>query len=616
MMTPAKTMVGPRKLDDVVEARVDALLQQMNLSEKIGQMTQVEKNSIKKGDIAKLAIGSILSGGGGNPEPNTPESWREMVNGFIAESLESRLKIPLIYGSDCVHGHNNCVGTTIFPHNVGLGAADDEQIVEEIAAATAMEMKATGVRWNFAPAVSLPLDLRWGRSYEGFSQDPEVISRMGAAYVRGLIQGDMTVGVLPSVKHFVADGAAVWGTSKRISAEEWDLIETDPTLANAKVGSGMIDLLKQGAWKIDQGVSEIDEDTLRSVHLPPYTAALEAGAMNVMASYSSWGGLKMHEQKYLLTDVLKGEMGFTGFVVTDWEAIDQVDSDYYSAIVRCINAGIDMNMVPFHYELFIELLTKAVDSGDVPMTRIDDAVRRILRVKVMMGVFEQPFCDVPLSVVGCEEHRELARRAVRKTLTCLKNDGALPLNKAAEGILVAGKHADDVGYQCGGWTIEWMGGIGPITPGKTILHGMQQLVGDQAEIVYDRDGNFGDVKVGVGFVVVGEEPYAEGMGDRESLHLADDQIEMIRRVRKNCDKLVVMLLSGRPIIVSEWIDEVDGFIAGWLPGTEADAVADVLFGQQPFTGKLQYTWPRSMSQIPLGSKDDEPAQFLPGDEIV
>ncbi|MEM9777687.1 MAG: glycoside hydrolase family 3 N-terminal domain-containing protein, partial [Chloroflexota bacterium] len=217
MMTPIQTTADPRQLDSEVEKRVDDLLVQMTLSEKIGQMTQVEKNSIKKGDIAKLAIGSILSGGGGNPVPNTPENWREMVNGFIAESLESRLKIPLIYGSDCVHGHNNCHGATIFPHNVGLGAADDEQIVEDIAAATAMEMKATGVRWNFAPAVSLPLDLRWGRSYEGFSQDPETISKMAAAYVRGLIQGDMTVGVLPSVKHFVADGAAEWGTSKRIS---------------------------------------------------------------------------------------------------------------------------------------------------------------------------------------------------------------------------------------------------------------------------------------------------------------------------------------------------------------------------------------------------------------
>ncbi|MEM8859942.1 MAG: glycoside hydrolase family 3 N-terminal domain-containing protein [Chloroflexota bacterium] len=616
MMTPVQTLINPRKLDDAVETRVDNLLKQMNLSEKIGQMTQVEKNSIKKGDITKLGIGSILSGGGGNPTPNTPENWRDMVNGFIEESLESRLKIPLIYGSDCVHGHNNCVGATIFPHNVSLGAADDEELVEQIASATATEMKATGVRWNFAPAVSLPLDLRWGRSYEGFSQDPSVISKLATAYVRGLIQGDMEVGVLPSVKHFVGDGAATWGSSTRISADQWDLIDDDPTLANAKVGKYMLDLLKLGAWKIDQGVSDIDEETLRSVHLPPYVAAIEAGAMNIMASYSSWGGLKMHEQKYLLTDVLKGEMGFTGFVVTDWEAIDQVDPDLYTAIAKCINAGIDMNMVPFRYENYIKLLTRAVESGDVPMTRIDDAVRRILRVKVMMGVFEQPYCDVSLSVMGCDEHRELARKAVRKTLTLLKNENnALPISKESSGLLVAGRHADDVGLQCGGWTIEWMGGEGAITPGTTILQGMRELAGDQAEIVYDRDGNFGEIKAETAFVVVGEEPYAEGMGDRSSIHLAQDQIDMIKRVRQNCENLVVMLVSGRPLIISDWVDDVDAFIAGWLPGTEGDGVADVLFGDHAFEGKLQYTWPRSMDQIPLGVNDEQPAQFLPGDEI-
>ena len=536
-----------------------------------------------------------------------------MVNGFIAESLESRLGIPLIYGSDCVHGHNNCVGATIFPHNVGLGAAGSAELVEQIAAATAKEMQATGVRWNFAPAVSLPLDVRWGRSYEGFSQEPELISEMAAAYVRGLIGEGMDTGVLPSVKHFVGDGAASWGSSKRISAEQLDVIENDPTLANAHVGEEMVTLIQKGAWKIDQGVSEIDEETLRAVHLPPYAAAMEAGAMNIMVSYSSWGGLKMHAQKYLLTDVLKGEMGFNGFLVTDWEAIDQIDPDYYTAVVQCINAGIDMNMVPFHYHKFIDTLTDAVNRGDVSQERIDDAVRRILRVKVMMGVFENPFCDVPLSVMGCDEHRALARQAVRQSMTLLKNEDALPINKNSDGLLVAGRHAHDVGLQCGGWTIHWMGAPGEITPGTTILEGLQAAVGDTAEIAYDADGQFGETRVPVGFVVVGEEPYAEGMGDRADLHLPADQVEMIRRVRKNCDKLIVMLLSGRPLVISEWVDEVDGFIAGWLPGTEGDGVADVLFGDHEFTGTLRYTWPRSMGQIPLGSDESEPAQFLPGD---
>ncbi len=614
-MIPTQQNTMTKPLDEKIEAGVEQLLQQMTLGEKIGQMTQVEKNSIKPGDIAKYGIGSILSGGGGNPEPNNPENWRNMVNGFIEESLTSRLGIPLIYGSDCVHGHNNCVDATIFPHNVGLGAAGETDLVERIAAATAQEMMATGVRWNFAPAVSLPIDLRWGRSYEGFSQDPAMISEMAAAYVRGLIGGDMTTGVLPSVKHFVGDGAASWGSSTRITAEQWELIESDPTLANAKVGEFMMDLLKIGAWQIDQGVSEIDEATLREMHLPPYAATIAEGAMNIMVSYSSWGGFKMHAQKYLLTDVLKGEMGFNGFLVTDWEAIDQIDDDFYTAVVACINAGIDMNMVPFNYMRYIETLTEAVNKGDVPMSRIDDAVRRILRAKMMMGVFDQPICDTPLSVVGCEPHRELAREAVRKSLTCLKNENAMPIAKDSAGLLVAGRHAHDIGLQCGGWTIEWMGGAGAITSGTTILDGIKEAVGDTAEIVYSEDGEFAGAKAKTAFVVVGEEPYAEGMGDRSDLHLAADQVEMIRKVRQNCEKLVVMVLSGRPIIVSDWIDEVDGLIAGWLPGTEGDGVADVLFGDHPFKGQLRYTWPRSMGQIPLGTDDGDPPQFLPGDAL-
>ena len=439
---------------------------------------------------------------------------------------------------------------------------------------------------------------------------------MAAAYVRGLIGGDVKTGALPSVKHFVGDGAASWGSSTRIPAEQWEMIESDPTLANAKVGEFMMDLIKKGAWKIDQGISDIDEETLRNEHLPPYAAAIAEGAMNIMVSYSSWGGHKMHAQKYLLTDVLKGEMGFDGFLVTDWEAIDQIDPDYYTAVVASINAGIDMNMVPFAYEKFIETLTRAVESGDVPMSRIDDAARRILRVKVMMGLFETPLCDTPLDVIGCEEHRALAREAVRKSLVCLKNDGdALPIRTDTEEIIVAGQHAHDVGLQCGGWTIEWMGGPGPITDGTTILEGIQSQVGDSAEIVYDPEGKFGDMRVKTAFVVVGEEPYAEGMGDRTDLHLPAEQVEMIRRVRQNCDQLIVMVISGRPLVISEWTDEVDGLIAGWLPGTEGDGVADVLFGNEPFNGRLRYTWPRSMNQIPLGTDDGDNAHFLPGDGL-
>ena len=593
-----------------IEKQVTELLAQMTLSEKIGQMTQVENNSIKPGDIAKYGIGSILSGGGGYPEPNTPMAWRKMVDGFIAESLTSRLSIPLIYGSDAVHGHNNVVGATIFPHNIGMGATGDSELMRRVGAATAAELAATGIRWNFAPAVSLPLDLRWGRSYEGFSQNSSVITRMAAAYVAGLVGDDPHTSTLPSVKHFIGDGSATWGTSQRIDAEDMALVMEDPTLANAKLGEEMAEYVQLGAWKIDQGISEIDEANLRTFHLPPYIAAMEAGALNIMVSFSSWGGVKMHAQQYLLTDVLKNELGFAGFLVTDWEGLNQVHEDFYTATCMVINAGVDMNMVPFRYEEFIKTLTQAVQNGDVPLDRIDDAVRRILRVKMIMGLFENPYCKTPVEVVGCAEHRALAREAARRSLVALKDENALPV--AGSSLLVAGRHANDIGLQCGGWTIEWMGGAGPITQGTTILEGIHEIAGEQLEIIYEKDGDFGEIKADTGLIFVGEEPYAEGMGDRADLRLDRDQVALIRKARNHCEKLIVVLISGRPLIVSEWIDEVDGLVAAWLPGSEGAGVAEALLTEGGLTGRLQYEWPRSMAQIPLGHDKGEEPLFSPG----
>ncbi len=593
-----------------IEQRIDDLLGRMTLLEKIGQMTQVEKNSIEVSDITRLGIGSILSGGGGNPEPNTPQDWRNMVSTFIDAALESRLGIPLIYGSDAVHGHNNVRGATMFPHNIGLGATRDADLVRRIAKATALEMQATQVRWNFAPAVSHPRDIRWGRTFEGYAQDVDIITELGRAYVEGLNE----VGALPSVKHFVADGATSWGSSTRVSAEAMDLLETDPTLANAKVGEWMAHYLKLGAWKLDQGVSEIDEATLRREHLPPYIAAIEAGAMNIMASYSSWDGLRMHAQRYLLTDVLKGELGFEGFIVTDWEAIDQIDDDFYTAVVQSINAGIDMNMVPFKYHRAMMLLTRAVENGDVPMARIDDAVRRILRVKFMMGLFEQPNCDTPIDVVRCDEHLALAREAVQKSAVLLKNDdNLLPLPKDMEHMLIAGKPAHDVGYQCGGWSIEWMGKPGAIAPGKTVYDGMRAL--SSAELVYDPAGEF-EQTAPVGLVVIAEEPYAEGMGDRADLTISAEQIAQIESMRKKVDKLIVVLMSGRPMIITEQLPMIDAFVAAFLPGTEGDGISDLIFGDVPFTGKLSYNWPRSMQQVPLSQMNGQAPLFTIGDGIT
>jgi beta-glucosidase len=559
--------------------RVDDLLGRMTLVEKIGQMTQVEKNSIEKEDITGRFIGSLLSGGGGYPQgDNTPQGWAEMVNEFQEYALRTRLGIPLIYGVDAVHGHNNVRGAVVFPHNIGLGATRDPDLLRRIGQVTAQEVAATGVHWNFGPCVAVPQDIRWGRTYEGYSQDPGVVATLGAAYLRGLQGDDLAdpLTILATPKHFVGDGGTAWGTS-HIAA-------------------------------IDRGVTGVDEAMLRAVHLPPYVAAIEVGARSIMASFSSWGGLKMHAQKYLLTDVLKGELGFEGLVVSDWAAIDEISGDYYADVVTAINAGIDMNMVPYDYARFISTLARAVESGDVPLERIDDAVRRILRVKFELGLFERPFADEELlAAVGSDEHRALAREAVQKSLVLLKNDDALPIAKDVPLIFVAGAWADDVGAQCGGWTIEWQGGSGAITPGTTILQAIENTVSENSTVRYDPSGKYEQVwdengapaGADVCIAVVGEEPYAEFMGDKGDLALADADASLIERLGPRCDKVIAVLLSGRPMIITAQLEQVDAFVAAWLPGSEGQGVADVLFGDAPFSGKLSFTWPRSMAQIPF-----------------
>ncbi|MCX7683087.1 MAG: glycoside hydrolase family 3 C-terminal domain-containing protein [Anaerolineae bacterium] len=583
--TPVSTpTASPLYLDPTapIEARVEDLLARMTLAEKIGQMTQVEKNSITPEDVKTYFIGSLLSGGGGSPPRNTPESWADMIDGFQEYALQTRLGIPLIYGADAVHGHGNLKGATIFPHNIGLGATRDPDLVERIGRATAIEAAATGVYWNFAPVVAVPQDIRWGRTYEGYSQDTGLVSLLAAAYVRGLqnIGGVPALSdpstVLATPKHFVGDGGTAWGSSTCIMMEHH--------------------------CKLDQGVTDVDEATLRAVHLPPYIAAIEAGALSIMVSYSSWGGLKMHAQKYLLTDVLKGELGFQGFLVSDWQAIDQIPGDYYSDVVTSINAGLDMIMVPYDYKKFIRTLTAAVEAGDVPVERIDDAVRRILTVKFRLGLFEHPYANRSLiSAIRSTEHLELAREAVRKSLVLLKNEGeTLPLSKETALIYVAGVGADNIGMQCGGWTIEWQGKSGPITPGTTILDAIKATVSAETTVRYHRAGNFGEGgKADVGIVVVGELPYAEGVGDREDLSLSPQDAELVTRMREQSEKLVVILLSGRPMVVTEQLEQADAFVVAWWPGTEGQGIADVLFGAYPFTGKLPHAWPRAMEDVPL-----------------
>lgn len=567
--------------------RAAALVREMTLAEKIGQMTLVEKNSIPLQDIERYFIGGVLSGGGGYPSPNTAENWGKMVDEFQKHSLKTRLAIPMIYGVDAVHGHNNVVGATIFPHNIGLGASRNPELVRQVARATAVEMAATGIYWNYAPALSVPQDIRWGRTFEGFSERTELVTELSVAYLEGLQNPEGSpdlaapTAVLGTPKHFVGDGGTSFGSSTTFIGVQ---------------------------YLLDQGVTQGDEAALRKLHLAPYLDAIQAGARCVMASFSSWGGMKMHANRYLLTDVLKGELGFSGFIVTDWEAINQITPDYYEAVVTSVNAGIDMNMVPFDYKKFIHCLTRAVNDGDVSMERIDDAVRRILLVKMEMGLFDRPYSQPKLlPEVGSTAHRQLAREAVAQSAVLLKNEGGLlPLSKDTRLIFVAGE-ANDLGLQSGGWSIEWQGKSGPITDGITLLQALEESESTDSQLVFDRFGNFDDqvnasgapLQADVAVVVLAEPPYAEGKGDRVDLTLSKEEQELVARVRARAGKLVIILMSGRPLIITDVIGQADAFVAAFWPGSEAAGLTDLLLGDKPFTGKLSYTWPRSMEQIPL-----------------
>jgi beta-glucosidase len=558
----------------------------MTLLEKIGQMTQVEVKSLREGAVRDFGIGSVLSGGGGNPTPNNPEAWAEMVCRVQREALESRLGIPLLYGVDAVHGHSNLRGATIFPHNIGLGATADPDLVERIGRVTAGELLATNVHWTFAPAVSVPQDVRWGRTFEGYSQDPALVAALGAALIRGLngspgsADGDHRP-VLASPKHFVGDGGTTWGSTRR-----YDWIQGWWTSA------------VPDRWQLDQGDLRSDETVLRSVHLPPYKEAIAAGALSIMISYSSWNGRKLHAHRYLLTDLLKGELAFRGFLVSDWLGVNQLDPSFEAAVCLAVNAGIDMVMVPFEYERFIRAVKAGVEEGVIHVSRIDDACRRILEAKAAVGLFENPFGDEGLLPrVGSEAHRAVAREAVSKSQVLLKNrEATLPLSGEVKRILVAGAGADDIGLQCGGWTIEWQGGRGAITAGTTLRQGISAAAPD-ASVTYRPDGDFEGVHGEVGIVVLSEPPYCEGEGDRDDLSLLADEVELVRRVRLHCDRLVLVLYSGRPLIIGHVFDSCDAIVASWLPGTEAQGIADVLFGRQPFTGRLPYAWPKTMGQV-------------------
>jgi beta-glucosidase len=588
--TPAATQTpGPAAYLDAklpVDARVADLLARMTLDEKIGQMTQVSNQAVLPGDISGYSLGSILSGGDGTPPENSIAGWAAMIDGYQAEAASTRLAIPLLYGIDAVHGFGHLRGATVFPHNIGLGAADDPELMRRIGAATADELAAAGVNWNFGPVVAVPQDIRWGRTYEGYGEQTDLVSRLAAAYIQGLqslpagsaAAPGQTIRILATAKHFIGDGGTVWG-SPRINIMGVD-------------------------YKLDQGNTQMTEADLRRLFLPPYQAAVDAGALSVMASFSSWNSVKLHAQRYLITGVLKGELNFQGFVVSDWGGIDQINpEDYYTSVVTAVNSGIDMAMIPDSFINFISAVQQAVKNEDIPEDRINDAVTRILRVKFRMGLFDHPYADKAFAAtVRSNAHLETAAQAVRESLVLLKNDGgALPIAANVSRILVAGIGAEDTGLQSGGWTLRWQGTDANEVVGSTILDGIRRQAGPATEILYRSAGMFNDLsgRAPVGIVVVAEPSYAEGVGDRADLRLPQADADIIARMRAKVDQLIVIILSGRPLVITDEYPLADAWVAAWLPGSEGAAVADVLFGDFPFTGKTPYTWPRSNAQLPI-----------------
>jgi len=570
---------------------IEQLINRMSLAQKVGQMTMAERMFVNTDEVTRYHLGAILSGGGSQPEGNTPADWVQMNDAFWAASMaddSNHVPIPILYGVDAVHGNKNVAGATIFPHNIGLGASGDIDLVARAAAVTAKEVLATGVDWTFAPTLAVADDYRWGRTYESYTDDAVRVGQYGEAYIKAL-QSDLgDHSLMGCAKHWVGDGATTNG--------------------------------------IDQGETTLSWETLEQRHIAPYYPVLKAGVLSVMVSFNSWNGDKCHGHYHLITEVLKDQLGFTGIVVSDWDGIDYIDEDYAVCIEQSVNAGIDMFMAPEKWQDFIEGLIDCVNQGRVPVSRIDDAVRRILRVKQRFGLFEKPRpaerCLSNHESFGSLEHRRVAQEAVRKSLVLLKNKGQLLPLASSQRVLVTGKNAHDIGAQCGGFSLSWQGESGNETiSGTTIWQGIKNICPD-AELSNDvaaiNAENF-DVAV----VVVGESAYAEGMGDirsddhllveagstikglmnplepyGRSLKLAElhpEDLATIEAVRAKGLPMVVVLISGRPLLVDEEISSADAFVAAWLPGSEGLGIAENLFGLEAFSGKLPFTWPKHAS---------------------
>lgn len=561
-----------RQADASIDARVEDLLGRMTLDEKIGQMALVEKFSVRDmNDVASYGLGAILSGMGAKPEDNTPKGWLNMVQGYQDFARKSRLEIPLLYGADAVHGHGNVPGATIFPHMIGLGASHDVWLVEQVARATAEEMTATGIYWSYSPTLDLPRDIRWGRVYEAFSDDPRIVGELGSAYVRGTKEA----GVIATAKHFLGAGSMLWGSSS---------------------GKDYI---------VDQGRTPSSTTALYEEYLPPFKAAVDAGAKSVMVGLNSWDDTWLSYKKELITDELKGKLGFSGFVVSDWYGVYEHARTQYDGLVQSINAGVDMIMLPFDYKGFLMNMRLAVQSGDISESRINDAVSRILKAKFETGLFDQSVASTQdLESIGSAEHRKLARSAVSKSLVLLKDDHKiLPIAPSVKHIRVAGSSADNIGRQSGAWTVEWEGIDGNWLPGATsILQGMKEYNTSSMDIEYEANANFStSSKAEIGIAIVGEKPYAEGWGDNANPSLSQEDLDTIKRLRASCNRVIVILVSGRPLMITEELKNWDALISAWLPGSEGAGVADVLFGKVPFTGTLPLPWPANVNQLPISA---------------
>ncbi len=554
--------------------RVSDLLSRMTLEEKAAQMVQGERNAVTSKDLKTYGLGSVLSGGGSVPGEGAIHDWEKMMNSYQEAILLRDLKIPMLYGIDAVHGHSNVKGAVIFPQNIGLGAANDPVLVKEMGKIVADEMKLTKIIWNFSPCVAIASDPRWGRTYESFSTDPKIVTELGNAYFEGIKES----GVIATAKHYVADGGVTFGTGS-------------------------------GGNLIDRGDAQMSEEMLREIYLEPYKELVKNGVPVVMASFSSFNGEPMHSHKYLLTDVLKNELGFKGFVVSDWEAIHLLEqgTDFNDQVQLSINAGVDMLMEPNAWLSAIEAIVTNVEAGKIPMSRIDDAVSRILTVKFEAGLFEDPYLtnsETEVIELGDAKSREVASELVSKSLVLLKNEDEILPFKKGETILVLGPGADNMGIQCGGWTIYWQGSPDiagyPLTTGTTILEGLQSL-GEKQGVTFITDANQAS-KADKILLVLSEVPYAEMNGDTADMSItgslaSPENKAAIDLANAQSKPIATLLIAGREVIIDDYVDQWDGLVMGFLPGSEGQGVADVLLGVKAFVGKLPMPWYKSVDDI-------------------